>query len=422
MPTHIVLVPGFMASQIRFTQPPRFRQSILAWIDLDGVLGGNDRYLPFTEDGLTPEVQAPYPLALGALADGTYNRLRHHLEVTYPKVTTWAHDWRLRSTSNAADLAAFLQTIISQGDEPAIVAHSRGGLVAAGAYTLLKNAGQSAAIKRVVTLGTPFLGSFGSVAGVKGMDWIATLLSYGLAGAQLYRELPLLTALWVLFPTLAVSRAARTLVQAKRQVQRMLRHWPGFLDLLPANDALLQAGPFEDPNHFYQSTWWANQQNATDPALPQGLLTQASIDRAQWRLSTLTPPQRDQWVCMAFNGMSTVSRLKAGQSASERDSYYWTVHGDGRVETIRATPFGIPDQYFWGEHSSALDEPDLLPLVDLAISGGPSAMPGGHVGPVTQPLLASSGQAAPALTLAQAPPITFGTSSRARNPRPAYCP
>lgn len=157
------LVPGLLGSTLHTDNFPAGE----VWLSYTQIGLGRIGALRLAADGVNPgppDGEALYPVR--ALEDyyGTCrNRLDSGLSAAGYQVRVFPWDWRKSTRAAGAALAAAVRGAATAADPCAIVAHSAGGLVARLAWSELAAAGQSSFVRRVVTLGTPHLGSYGVV-------------------------------------------------------------------------------------------------------------------------------------------------------------------------------------------------------------------------------------------------------------------
>lgn len=142
----IYILPGIMGSRLKVD---RFFLDDLVWIDpFDLALGGVRKLRYAADDQIQPA---------GALSIA-YLRMKLRLRRFGHQVEYLSYDWRKPPAVEAARLVAELTA--DGGDPATLVCHSMGGLVARGMAAL--DVGGTL-FKRVVTIGTPNLGSFSPV-------------------------------------------------------------------------------------------------------------------------------------------------------------------------------------------------------------------------------------------------------------------
>lgn len=170
----VIVVPGITATDLRDFYPP----------DSERVWG-----LPFTKDyrrvGLHPDdlrfeqvepAQLRVDGVVGTPYDELVRELRHDLthDPDEPRpVFLFGYDWRQPLESSVDALAAFVEEVVrrtrllphyhragfSEGSAVDLVGHSMGGLLIAGYLRRERRIG----VRKVVTMGTPFRGSFEAV-------------------------------------------------------------------------------------------------------------------------------------------------------------------------------------------------------------------------------------------------------------------
>lgn len=185
----VILIPGIGGSRLKVKENGSISD---AWLDLDGMLVDNmipihRRILPlypkkwggtevvqkekgvqiFPEDddhglrGIEYLSYTDFDYAKNE-AEQYYSMSTHLQKMGYQRgVTLFGHpyDWRLSSTENAKNLKARIDKAlqVSKAKQVQIVAHSMGGILTK--ETLLSNSSYQAKTKRVIYMGTPFLGS-----------------------------------------------------------------------------------------------------------------------------------------------------------------------------------------------------------------------------------------------------------------------
>lgn len=172
----VIVVPGITASELRDEYPldPETVWSLLPF-------GRNFHRISLHPDNLNYERDEPARVRVDRLFKIPYGELidslRHELTLKADRPTPvypFAYDWRMPLETAAKQLGELVTEVIKRTclmrhyyeqkyeDSPRVdlVGHSMGGLIIAG---YLKNAGSAASIGKVVTLGTPFFGSFESV-------------------------------------------------------------------------------------------------------------------------------------------------------------------------------------------------------------------------------------------------------------------
>lgn len=147
----IVVIPGIAGTEFRNPEN-RFRE--LVWIAYTWHTQGHIEQLALDTNG-EPVVSTVYHVTTGYGADDTYKKLIEGLRDEYDddSVHFFAYDWRLNNAVNAERLKKFIDDLGASRVD--IVAHSMGGLIASRYIA----DGNGSKIRRLITLGTPYLGA-----------------------------------------------------------------------------------------------------------------------------------------------------------------------------------------------------------------------------------------------------------------------
>ncbi|NQV25960.1 MAG: alpha/beta hydrolase [Rhodopirellula sp.] len=168
----VIVIPGITASELRNEYPvtPENVFSAVTTKDYEQIM--------LHPDDLRYERSEPARVRPNAVFSLPYQELilelRHNLASKADEpvpVYPFAYDWRQPLKATQVELANFVQEVIERTrlmrhyvksgylDNPKVdlVAHSMGGLVVAG---FLNQAGKKSSVGKVVTLGTPFRGSY----------------------------------------------------------------------------------------------------------------------------------------------------------------------------------------------------------------------------------------------------------------------
>jgi hypothetical protein len=174
LPSPTIIVPGITASYLQdeYLLPPETVWSVLTKGFERIALHPNDlRY-----ESIEPSRVAPgqiFEIAYKEMVAELRHSLSHKEDEPVP-VYPFAYDWRMPLEVIETGLARFVDEVISRtklmrhyaadgyADDPRVnlVGHSMGGLIIAG---YLQQAGKTAPVNKVVTLATPFQGSFEAV-------------------------------------------------------------------------------------------------------------------------------------------------------------------------------------------------------------------------------------------------------------------
>jgi pimeloyl-ACP methyl ester carboxylesterase len=170
----VIIVPGITATYLRDEYPVGHE---LVW----DVLGKNFERVALHPNNIKYEAQEPARIRSGQLFEIAYKELTEELRYNLKEqedrvvpVFPFGYDWRMPLEMAEAELDAFIQEVIERtkllrhyhesgyGENPKVnlIGHSMGGLVITG---YLVNKGNAAPVNKVVTLATPFRGSFEAV-------------------------------------------------------------------------------------------------------------------------------------------------------------------------------------------------------------------------------------------------------------------
>lgn len=255
-----------------------------------------------------------------------YGDLRQHLSRTHETLTL-AYDWRLPIQDTGAAVARAVLARLRGGPQRPVhvIGHSMGGLLARVALCdpALRQAFLADPGSRLLMLGTPNLGSLAMALGLLGHSRTVRML------------------------------AALSLSEDVADVTRLMRAWPGAVQLLPPD--LLEAG-----------AW---------PALAGGQVLEAAAlarSREFWRQmrdGAGLPDGR----CLYLAGMGdTCDRLF--RDADQRLLMTTTPRGDGTVLWSTGIPPGVPAWYAPSEHGDLCKDRYLHPAIsDLLLAGDTSA-------------------------------------------------
>ncbi|MBC7785294.1 MAG: alpha/beta fold hydrolase [Burkholderiales bacterium] len=209
LPPPVIVVPEITASYLtdEYPIPPE-----IVW----SVMTKEFERIRLHPDNLRYEATQPARVGVGQIFEIAYkelvNELRHNLTARDDRpvpVFPFGYDWRQPLEGTQSMLAAFVAEVIDRtklirhyaddgyGDAPVVnlVGHSMGGLIIAG---YLASAGGKAPVSKVVTLASPFRGSFEAV--IKTLTGTAELGTSGPSSRE--REAARVTpGLYYLMPT-----------------------------------------------------------------------------------------------------------------------------------------------------------------------------------------------------------------------------
>ncbi len=159
MPQNVYLVPGFLSTQL-FSN--KALQDLL-WVNNGAMVFGYEGYMRLAPDGLSPGPPDGIPLYLGGGTPEIWPivqaTLQAQLGAAYNvRVMPW--DWRMLIENAGFDLATIIAANDTAGNPCTIIGHSAGGLVAQMAWSRLTDIGLTSHVRRIVSLLTPFQGSY----------------------------------------------------------------------------------------------------------------------------------------------------------------------------------------------------------------------------------------------------------------------
>jgi len=350
----IYVVPGILSSALAVVNPAKIAFSgtardygdILYWLinnvwpnpvalHTDGF-----RQLQMAPNGKDPAFPTEYPAVVPTdLVVGLYSFM---IKTLWPigNVVPFPYDWRLSNTTAATALAA-AAAALPKGTDVYFVAHSMGGLVSRKAWQLLVNENLGGIVKRIVTLGTPHYGSYGSPQAMFGagaiFDFCIALAGFGVFNvppsirSQLIDCLQSCWACMELFPW-------RT---------------PGSPD------------PWKQTSPLVWNLAWYGKYATT--------LQQAALDSAATFQADMPADEPAGLVaCVVGIGQPTASGDQANFGDPNQASWIQpTGNGDGQVETWSALyPVGAPALYVPVDHSwLCVDNRVLSALPGILLNG-----------------------------------------------------
>lgn len=156
----VYLIAGFLCEQL-FTDP---ELKHLLWCDETQLVLGQEGKMRLGPGGEDPGPPDGVPLFIGNTVPYQWGVVRETLQATLSPgtfdVQYFHYDWRksLRDAGNALHLRIVEEH--KPGETVSILAHSAGGLVALNAWQSLNTSGFASWVRRIVTLSTPFQGSY----------------------------------------------------------------------------------------------------------------------------------------------------------------------------------------------------------------------------------------------------------------------
>ncbi len=320
------LMPGFLASNLTIHATGElfwFNSTKLAVAGINPARLAANGIDPFVPGGLAldvqPEGQDPWTDVVAHL---TSQLSMFHYTIT---MTSW--DFRKDIAAVGAGLAATIMANESASDPCTIVGHSAGGLVACIAWDKLVQAGKSNLVRRIITLGTPFQGSYLTIA------WLAGL---SLSQAQLYGLQGIFLAANPFGPNQFTQFNLNNIVLS----------WPAFYQLYPALGGTDEDG---DPNRQYLYV----ASNYPAVAVPdQGRLDAARLTWQPYLAGPATVPPT--WIATYVfgTGILTADRIASNIAPLQITHLDSVIDGDGTVSHLSAVRAGGYTVQVTCEHNS----------------------------------------------------------------------
>jgi pimeloyl-ACP methyl ester carboxylesterase len=302
---NVYLIPGFLASDLGIAS-----NHDKVWFDVNLALVLGIGSMALNPDGTTPlppngEVlavdpvgQNPWP-AIDAL-------LKIQLDQTVWRSAVGPYDWRMDLGHHADVLTASIEANSTLAEPATIVAHSAGGIVAVLAWARLKAHGNEGLCRRIITLCTPFQGSYSPQQWMLGVS-------------------PNVAQLLALAAIPGTTGSAPVGQWALSYLNAVALTWPTFYELMPAlggseaakdpNRSLLYAAGNYDVGAAVSQTWLDFSRLSFQPGL-------AGPDTF--------PPD---WVltCVTSSSIATPERLASSAVPIALNSLANTFDGDGVV-------------------------------------------------------------------------------------------
>lgn len=253
--------------------------------------------------------------------------LRSQLDRDVWRIVVGPYDWRLDLNAAAQSLATSITTN-STVDQPAtIVGHSAGGLVAVLAWSKLVATGNENKVRRIITIGTPFQGSYGSIQWMTG-------------------ENPAMVQLLAVPIALQWSPASTLTLWSLDYLTNLALTWPAFYQLFPALGGSEAA---RDPNR----TLLYDASNYRPAARPSAAWLDYARNTWQPQIAgpTTFPPAWVATYC-AGTGLETPYKLKDRGNPLNLVRLGYDNEGDGIVTVESATRRPGKLVTVTGEHSS----------------------------------------------------------------------
>lgn len=322
--TRAIFVPGLAESLIRTSGLPGTfiwvdpAQLMLGFfgklrLDADGTSPGGSDGVACRADGLLPPY-AGIPLqVLGVqlMRDGW-------------SVDSFPWDWRKSMLVAGDALAAKIRRDIRPADPCALVCHSAGGLVARRCWSNLVGTGEEGLIRKIVTLGTPSLGSYAAVEAFSASSNIITAL-YNFNNTAAY------LAGWA-------QSLGGYIRWTREDIRDLLLTWPSLYEILPLSGGE-DAGTDPHREKLFSAANWGYG------ARPQ----QRWLDHhrnvyAPWAKSAASKPPGHVMTCVAGTGHGTPARLDHPELLGSIDAIGYVNEGDA-VLTVRSAQLSTATKY-----------------------------------------------------------------------------
>lgn len=304
----VMIVPGIGGSTL-YTPPALFGlfQPLKLWLNVLALPGGGWRLLGLSADGVTPDVPLTGQLVPGLALVEYYSTLSDQLRRRGWRVVDARLDWRQQIVRDAQRLAD--QVIELRHNGPVhLLCHSRGGLVARRAFTLLAQVQALHLVGRCAGLGVPHEGSWEAAGLLAGWNQGVYLLS-------LLLDSP-------------VSWLGSASVLGS--IHDVVITWPGAYELLPS-----PAAPGVPPDVlarvYVPAGWTAIGQPVSAPWLAAAY---------QHWITLPAVPTPVEWIDVVGVGLDTAIGLRTVLPPPTSQELTWGADGDGTVPAIWATQPG----------------------------------------------------------------------------------
>jgi hypothetical protein len=324
MPETVYLVPGFLATQL-YLDPAI---SKVLWCNQDLMVIGQEGAMRLAPDGESPGPPDGLPLYPGMATPEVWSSIPANLQAQLGSsqyqclMFTW--DWRKDIISAGEGLAATIRADITASQPCSIAAHSAGGLVALAAWAFLRDSGNTNLVRRIVTMGTPFQGSYYPTQLLTQTDPSIEQLLFWNAAVQ--------------GTGLILPPSTRPTLWTWVKLFNLFATFPTFSELMPG-----LWGPLaqSDPKRVYLY----NTGSYTGGFSPSQAWLNYSQDTWQGLLSaTANHPPGGVLTCVAGIGIPTRETLLEPTNLNAAASYGTGLDGDGVVQQASAwldTSFGV---------------------------------------------------------------------------------
>lgn len=323
---NVYLIPGFMASNMGILATGKVLWWDTNFAALTGLgamrlaANGIDPGFPDgLQMGVDPVGQDPWP--------EIFTQLKSQLDPAVWSLAVGPYDWRKKVNIAAASLAQSIRDHSTIAEPATIVAHSMGGLVAMTAWARLVLQGGSEKVRRIITLCTPFQGTYQPIMWLAGLDPSIQQL---IVLANLNTPPP--------FPPLGFWTL--------EFLNKLALSWPAFYQVFPS---LIGSEAANDPNRHLLYTA-ANYAAISRPS--QAWLDDVKNFFQPQMADAITKPP--SWIATYVygTGLYTVNRLGSSTNPLKLNSFSATLQGDGTVTAESASRGPGLVVQVTGDHSS----------------------------------------------------------------------
>lgn len=324
----VILVPGFAASHL-FRFAANSDRGTKVWLSQLDIAWNGINELDTGDDVSPPILNRVRP---GSPLLEVYQPFLQFMASSGVPVLLHGYDWRTDVATNGQRLAAAIEAEVGTKAKFTIIAHSMGGLVAAGALNRLSDAAVPT-VERLITCGTPWAGSFKALelfAGTHETVQQVVNLNKVFSHNNRYH--------WL------------------RETVRVVASWPGSYDLLPMPELMRTYPP--GPGQDFRSDGVFAKVN---PWFTEVKYNQAVARRP---IHVGFPPNIPHY---NFRG---IGRRTLGPSPTVLDGRpdYWfkALFGDGVVPEFSGTapvPFNASNRDYDADHEQFLSDAGVLRAV-----------------------------------------------------------
>ena len=297
------ILPGILGSSL---EVKNWFFHDLVWVDpLELLIGGIRRLRLSPDDGVRPR---------GALKLA-YERMKLRLDRLGMDVVELPYDWR---KSTMAEAHRLMERLRSENSAPVtLIGHSMGGLVARGLASLDPD---GAVIGKVITIGTPNLGSFAPVQ--------VFTLAHG---------------------SLETFQKLDQFHSAEDLARKYMRHFPGLVEMMPGDGH----GPID---FFNRAAWPSLGTVPTAQVLSEAYANKTSLPSPDHRFTQI----------ISIGEATTVDATLSGGEILYQESR----DGDGTVPRVLAELGQVQRYYTHGSHPWLCNQAYIIDAVrDLVLTG-----------------------------------------------------